>query len=251
MDQNVDTATTTTPEPGGPPHVSRSKVVQRLLGLFEDPAYLEIGVSEGVTFDQVKAARKVAVDPAFLFDHEAAQARSTNAEYHAVPSDEYFGEIVDPSELFDVILIDGLHTLEQTLRDLLNALEHLQPQGVIVIDDVRPPHYHASLPDHERAVQVRALVGGTGKAWMGDVYRLVWFMETFCQHLTFRTISNNHGQAVVWRRRRAEVPQRTVRDVATLSFEDYLLNDDVLELRTFFQIYKEVRSDLGLGDSAG
>ena len=141
--------------------------------------------------------------------------------YHQVTSDEYFGSVVEPDAQFDVIYLDGLHTVEQTLRDLLNALPHLQPQGVLVIDDVRPPTALAAIPDRQEFFEVRSAQGRDDeKAWMGDVFRLVYFIETFCQQLSFRVIANNHGQAVVWRHRRAEVPQRGLAEVGAMTFDD-------------------------------
>ncbi len=237
--------------PAGPPLIPRHKVIARLLSRFDQPRYLEIGVNRGQTFHRVRAAEMVAVDPDFLFDHEAAAAERPRATYHQVTSDEYFGSIIGDDELFDVIFVDGLHTFDQTLRDLLNALEHLAPRGVLVIDDVRPPFYDASLRDHDTAVRVRDLTGQDKPVWMGDVYRLIWFIDSFLQHLTYRTISNNHGQAVVWRQRREAVADRLVADVAGLSFEDFLLGDDVLRLRTFYQIFTEVKPLIGRGLVAG
>ena len=84
------------------------------------------------------------------------------------------------------------------------------------------------------------------KAWMGDVYRLVYFIETFCQQLSFRVIANNHGQAVVWRRRRAEVPQRGLADVGAMTFEQMMLDEAALRLAPFGEIVRELRADLGL-----
>jgi SAM-dependent methyltransferase len=235
------------PEASGPPEIPRWKVEHRLLSRFDDPRYLEVGVNRGQTFHRVRAAELVAVDPDFLFDHEAEAKQRPNATYHSMTSDEYFGSVIGADELFDVIFLDGLHTFEQTLRDLLNALDHLAPRGVIVIDDVRPPFYDASLPDHDTAVRVRDIVGQTKQVWMGDVYRLIWFIDTFLPNLSYRTTSNNHGQAVVWRQQRPSVTERTVRSIAELSFEDYLLTPDVLRLRTFYQIFKELKPVIGRG----
>ena len=55
---------------------------------------------------------------------------------------------------------------------------------------------------------------------MGDVFRLVYFIDTFCQQLSFRVIENNHGQAVVWRQRRPEVTDRGLADVGAMTFTD-------------------------------
>jgi len=225
------------------PHVvRRPAVVRRLLSLYEAPRYLEVGVCAGATFDRVEAPRKVAVDPEFRFDHEQAERDHPGTEYHQVTSDDYFGRVIAEDEAFDVIFLDGLHTFEQTLRDLNNALCHLQPRGVMLIDDVSPPTYLASLPDRETYFRVRDWLGVTHKAWMGDVFKLVYFIETFHQGLSFRTISNNHGQAVVWRERRPSVRERTVADIATLSFEHFVLQQDALRSARFGVIMRELRA---------
>lgn len=228
-----------------PGPIRRFQVVRRLLALYDNPRYLEIGVCEGYTFDRVQAPVKVAVDPEFRFDHRAAQQASPGTAYHEVTSDEYFGRIVGPDDRFEVIYLDGLHTFEQTLRDLINALDHLTPQGVILIDDVRPPTYLASLPDRDNFFQVRSWLRSTDQRWMGDVYKLVYFIDTFFPQLTVRTIANNHGQAVVWRQRRHPVRERTVREIGELTFEQFALSQDVLEVRRFRDIEAELREVLG------
>ena len=221
--------------------------MRRLLAHYDQPRYLEIGVCEGRTFDRVPAAVRVAVDPEFRFDHTDPERLLPGTEYHQVTSDEYFGSIVDPAARFDVIYLDGLHTVEQTLRDLLNALPYLQPQGVLVIDDVRPPTELAAIRDRQEFFEVRAAAGREDeKAWMGDVYRLVWFIDTFCQQLTHRVIANNHGQAVVWRHRRPEVPDRLLAEVGGLPFDALAAGEDVLRLAPFGEIVRELRTDLGL-----
>jgi hypothetical protein len=227
--------------------VGRAQVMRRLVAHYDQPRYLEIGVCEGRTFDRVPAAVKVAVDPEFRFDHTAAERRVPGTTYHQVTSDEYFGNIVDPDARFDVIYLDGLHTVEQTLRDLLNALPHLQPQGVLVIDDVRPPSALAAIRDRQEFFEVRHAAGRDDeKAWMGDVYRLVWFIDTFCQQLSHRVIDNNHGQAVVWRHRREQVTDRLLGEVGDLPFEALERDAGVLRAAPFGEIVRELRRDLGL-----
>lgn len=227
-------------------YVRRARVMQRFLSLYEDPRYLEVGVCKAKTFDQVTASVKVAVDPVFQFDHEDPQRDRAGVSYHQVPSDEYFGSIIGTDEMFDLIYLDGLHTVEQTLRDLLNALPHLQPKGVIVIDDTHPPTYPASLPDRKDYREAKTRLGVEERAWMGDVYRLVYFIDTFCQHLSYRTVSNNHGQTVVWRERRPEVTDRGLVAVGGLSFEALEESKEVLRLAPLGDIVREVRQALGL-----
>lgn len=232
--------------PDGERTIYRSGVMKRLVSLYEQPRYLEVGVSAGRTFFKVPAAHKVAVDPAFRFDVEQARAEHPEAEFHQVPSDEYFARIIDPDARFDVIYLDGLHVHEQTLRDLMNALHHLQPQGVIVVDDTRPPTHLASLPDREEFAAVRRYLHTADARWMGDIYKLVWFVETFMPHLSYRTIAENHGQTVIWRARRTDYPQRTLREVADLPFERMVVDEDALQVTPFPAIRRRLRADLGL-----
>ncbi len=226
----------------GPQRLPRHRAVNLLLSLYEEPRYLEIGIAKGETFHNVNAALKVAVDPTFGFDHVEAQRTKPGTTYHEVTSDVYFGKYIEATETFDVIYLDGLHTFEQTLRDLNNALEHLEPRGLILIDDVRPHTYVASLPDYQNYSEVKQRLGIDDERWMGDVYKLVWFIDSFYQGLRYRTISNNHGQAVVWRESRPSVTERTVTEVGSLTFEEFMLQRDTLRLAPFGEIMKEVRA---------
>ncbi|WP_134767360.1 class I SAM-dependent methyltransferase [Nocardioides sp. 1609] len=232
--------------PRSRPPVGRARVVNRLMAMYDEPRYLEIGVCSGRTFDRARAATKVAVDPAFEFDPSDPARVVAGTEYHQVTSDEYFGTVVAPDRQFDVIFLDGLHTVEQTLRDLTNALHHLQPRGVVVIDDVRPSSHLAAIPDRQLFFAVRNRLGTTAQDWMGDVFRLVLAIETFFQQLSYATVEDNHGQAIVWRKRRASVPDRALAAVGRWTFEELLLHEESLRLRPFAHILRELRSDLGL-----
>lgn len=227
--------------------MERFHVNQRLLDLYDQPSYLEIGVCEGYTFHAVTAARKVAVDPAFEFDVAAARAdpRNANCAYHGVPSDAYFAS-VDAGERFDVIFVDGLHTFDQTLRDLLNAIACLQPNGVIVIDDVTPSSYSASLPSLSQAIAVRQAIGDPSPFWMGDVYRLMFFIRDYLPEFSYATVAENHGQAVVWRARRPLATRPLdVAAIAALEYKEVLLQRDVFVVRPFAEIEAAVRTAHG------
>jgi methyltransferase family protein len=225
------------------PRMPRHEVVQGLLALFEAPRYLEIGVAKGVTFHAVRAAEKVAVDPRFGFDVGAAQAANREARYFEVTSDHYFGQIVAPDERFDLVYLDGLHTAEQTLRDLLNALSYLEPVGIVVIDDVKPVTALAAIPERATFARVRDYLGSRDRAWMGDVYKVVYFVDTFLQQLSYRTVAENHGQAVVWQQRRGQVRPRTIQEVGTQSFEQLVTDLDTLRITPYEEILATIRAE--------
>ncbi len=223
--------------------VMRSGVVQAFLDLYPDPHYLEIGVSRGATLHALTAARKVGVDPKFKFD--TAAEGQPGVEYRVETSDAYFGAL-GREETFDVIYLDGLHTFEQTLRDLLNALEHLRPKGVILIDDIYPVSYAASIPNLSASKRLRRELGVEKAAWMGDVYRLVFFIQSFCQSLSYAGVAQNPGQLVVWRGPRPEgsFPQRRVEEVARTPYEAAVLERSVFGFTALAGIVEAVRASI-------
>lgn len=225
--------------------MERFTVNQRLLDLYPSPAYLEIGVQEGLTFHRLDAARKVAVDPTFVFDVDAARRDNPAAAYHQMPSDDYFATRRAFDERFDVIFIDGLHTFDQTLRDLLNAVSCLKPGGVIIVDDVMPASYAASLPSFEESVHLRQLLGDAYPAWMGDVYRLVFFIRDYMTAFDYATIAENHGQTVLWPAiREHTVPPRSVEAIARLEYLQSVTEREAFNLRPFAAIEAAVRATI-------
>lgn len=225
--------------------VTRLEVIQSCLDLFSNPMYLEVGVWKGKTFGPAKAGTKVAVDPTFpdgVLDRLRAQ---NNTELHEVTSDQYFAA-ANPSQKFDVIYLDGLHTFEQTLRDLINAVSFIAPRGIIIIDDVYPDTYHASLADVSHSRIVKRATGSDNKNWMGDVYKMTLFIESFFQQYTYRVISNNHGQLVLWPKRRASVKERSVEAIARAPFETIFIEAESQRRAPLADILEEIKIDLGL-----
>jgi hypothetical protein len=223
--------------------LTRSEVLQPMIDLFASPSYLEVGVYEGTTFFQIIANRKVAVDPHFRFrceKHDPTQL------FYEVPSDDFFGNLISAEEEFDVIFLDGLHTFEQTLRDLLNSLHFLRPHGVIVIDDVLPNSYQSSLASHDAFRSVKAFLDSADESWMGDVFKLVFFIQTFLQQFSYATVRENRGQLVLWRQQRPsnKIVQREMRAVASLEFADIAVQIDQMNLLPYEDILASIKSTL-------
>ena len=209
--------------------MTRAEISNRLCGLFPTPSYLEIGVYRGETFMAVQAARKIGVDPNFAFDVTAAMSAQPHATLLRMTSDAFFAAPPANPAIYDVIFLDGLHTAEQTLRDLLNAIAMLKPEGVIVIDDILPPSYHASLPGASRSIRLRWALRDSYTSWMGDVYRLAFFIDTFLQAFTTATVG---GQMLVWRGRRPPeaLAQRTLEEVGRMPFEETVFQREVFNI---------------------
>lgn len=216
--------------------MERPAVLQPMIDLFESPRYLEIGVSQGATFHALNARTKVAVDPRFQFAFQDASDAQSTVLHHECPSDEFFERFAGQQQ-FDVIYIDGLHTYEQTLRDLLNCVAHLSQGGIIVIDDVRPDNYAASLNEVDCSA-LRHITGEAGGSWMGDVFKLVFFVQSFMQQFEYRCISDNHGQLVMWQqtRRRDDVPDRLLSEISSYSYAETVLKREAFRMETLANI---------------
>jgi hypothetical protein len=160
-----------------------------------------------------------------------------------MPSDKYFSDFVNKETKFDVAFIDGLHTFEQTLRDLLNIIPHLKEGGVIIIDDVKPFSYAASLPNMNLTVAVNQLTGTPDAGWMGDVYKLVYFINTFLQSFTYYTVQENHGQTILWldQRKDSDIVHRRVEDIGRLPFETIAVDSDPYKFLPFNEIVERFK----------
>ena len=107
-------------------------------------SYLEVGVNRGKTFNRLNFDHKVAVDPRFRF--ETSEFAKEGVAFYEGTSDEFFsGKLT--SELFDIVFLDGMHTFQQTFKDLVNSMACSRERTVWLIDDVVPLDYYGSLPD--------------------------------------------------------------------------------------------------------
>lgn len=223
--------------------MGRDGVLQNLLKLFEKPNYLEIGVDKGHTFHKLVATKKTAVDPLFSFDIESAKINpeNNNCSYYQLTSDSYFF-CKNPLEKFDVIFIDGLHTFEQTLRDLLNSINSLSDGGIIVIDDVIPASYAASLPSLNQSRAFWEATANPDGSWMGDVYKVIMFLEQFITTYSYGTISENHGQTVIWKQQRelSNQSSKSIEVISRASYADLMLDLSVMRILPFDEIFSEI-----------
>lgn len=182
-------------------------------------SYLEIGLGNGGTFDAVKAPLKIGVDP-HPWNRELHELEGV----HLLTSDEYFARHWDDGLKFDLILLDGLHTAEQTYRDFVSSLHFAHANTVWLIDDVMPNDAYSAIPDQNEAIRRRkATTGSDDTAWHGDVYKVVWMIKTFHRGMRLRTFWKQQPQSLVYYSSAAGVDPRsemTFAEIAQLTFED-------------------------------
>jgi SAM-dependent methyltransferase len=123
----------------------RTDLINRIIKARGYTRYLEIGTQKGVNLVGVQCAYKLGVD----IDPRAV------ADIH-MGSDEYFAT---HPEKFDIVFIDGLHHADQVQRDICNALNILNPGGIILCHDMLPKN------------EAGQLVPRQSKTWYGDCWK--------------------------------------------------------------------------------
>ena len=175
------------------PGTHSSRKLNVMASMFASPHYLEIGLQYGFTFEQVRATRRIGVDPEPRF---AINSLPKGTEVFVGTSDEFFDS---SQQRFDLVFIDGLHTAEQTYSDLIQAVSRLKPGGMILVDDVRPIDEPSSLPSLAACTEEKARLGIAHHFWYGDVYKVLGAVEMFHPELDFFLVGDdpNHVQAIV------------------------------------------------------
>lgn len=186
--------------------------------------YLEIGIQFGYTVENVHVRERVGVDPEPRFD---VARLPRGLSFFTGGSDAYFASLAG-EVTFDLAFLDGLHTFGQTKTDLFNSLSHV-PNGVILIDDTVPSDAIAALPSLEESLDCRRSVGSDALVWMGDVWKLVAYIDRCLPQLDFRTIvGSGNPQTLVWHLRPGDVISEPEGDdqvaIASLSYEEFFRN---------------------------
>jgi glycosyltransferase involved in cell wall biosynthesis len=125
--------------------------------------YLEIGVENGYTFNNVHFLKKTGVDPdPKFFDKNICK----------LTSDEFFAQNTQSS---DIIFIDGMHHSEYVLRDVNNSIKILNDNGYIFIDDVIPLNYNEQLRIPIKHYYENGILK-YGEEWTGDVWKTIYYL---------------------------------------------------------------------------
>lgn len=165
--------------------------------------YLEVGVSKGHTFNQLRFPLKHAVDPFFRFD--IGDYQQEGVTFFQQTSDSYF-TAKDQAIKFDIIFLDGLHTYDQTYRDFTHAIAHASESTIFIVDDTFPSDSYSAMRNQQFAVKTRGqeapLSGVKGKdaAWHGDVFKMLYLLKLFHPKYEYATICEDNPQTIIWNR---------------------------------------------------
>ena len=171
---------------------SRIEIIQSIINKNEYQNYLEIGCDKNENFSKIKIKNKVGVDPL-----QGGTLRMT--------SDEYFKKSKDK---FDLIFLDGLHTYEQTIKDINNAVNFINDNGLIIIHDCLPRKIWNQI--------VPRMYGH----WNGDVWKAIVETRTLKNIDTYTCVAD-HGLGIIINRPNKNILSLEVKDFKKMKFSDY------------------------------
>ncbi len=221
--------------------MDRIEIIQRCLDPARGKTYLEIGVSEGQSFFPIRASHKIAIDPffnLFLWGHSLGArlkrlltlglSKVTGARYFKVTSDDYFKRDPVGKTRIDTAFVDGSHTYDQTLRDVLNCLERLAPNGVIVVHDCNPQSATTAMPAASYNEVKRNAAPDWDGNWCGDVWKSVVYLRSTRPDLDIFVLDCDFGVGIITRGNSAGALSFTRAEVDQLSYADLEAQRQVL-----------------------
>ena len=120
---------------------------------------------------------------------------------------------------FSVVFVDGLHTAEQSHRDVLNALSVLEDGGLVIVHDCNPESVAAAAPT---LAEARSLPGHLHH-WNGDVFRTIVRLRTR-RDLRVVVVDVDQGVGIVARRANDAPLDLTEDEIDALTYADLAAN---------------------------
>lgn len=140
-------------------------LLRQLHASVQPRAYLEIGTSQGASL-ALAACPSVAIDPRpDLSPKVDVLGNKPWLKVYRSTSDDFFASHEPASTLdglpLDLAFIDGMHRIENVIRDVVNCERWSHPGGILAIHDVLPqaPDWASREP--------------RPRNWTGDVWRVV------------------------------------------------------------------------------
>lgn len=211
-------------------------ILQQIITQKKAKTYLEIGVDDGSTFLQIKAPQKIAVDPTFKittkrkFFFHLKNPKNLLNKYFEMTSDEFFTNL--PRTLLnyglDVVFIDGLHTYEQSLKDVLNSLKFLREDGIILMHDCNPLTETNGYPASSMKEAKRLNLLGWDGIWSGNVWKTIAFLRSTRKDLNLFVLNCDYGLGFISKGQQENPLNFTPEDIRKLTYKDLAENRELL-----------------------
>jgi hypothetical protein len=189
--------------------MNRTEIINSLISKYNYKTYLEIGIGNGRNFSAILAEKKIGVDPNLATDAT-----------HIMTSDEYFKKFTDK---FDLIFIDGLHHSDQVYKDIINAINHINQNGIVVCHDIIPPN------------EISQKVPRESKIWTGDCWKAFLKLRSEEKNLTMRVIDTDFGIGLIQRGNQDLIVSLADNYADFEKNKEYLLN--IISVEEFKKLY--------------
>ncbi len=205
----------------------RKKLILALLKNRAEKIYLEIGVSTGRVFFDIKSKTKFAVDPLFKisafkrFRRTVKNPLNIFADFYPMTSDAFFAS--EAAELFknkkiDVCLVDGMHEYEYALRDMENAVKYLKDDGVIIVHDCNPITREKAGTFKEW--ESRNFAG----EWNGDVWKAIVYLRSQRKDINVFVLDCDYGLGIITKGHPESMLNIRPEQVSSLTYEEFNTN---------------------------
>ena len=208
--------------------IDRMYVIQEIIKKNRAKVYLEIGVREGECFLRIRAPKKIAVDPQMLISPKKKRKyyfknlSNIFNQYFETTSDDFFKD--NHKSLkghgLDVVFIDGLHTYEQSLRDVQNALNYLKDDGVIIMHDCNPLSEAAAYPAQSYQYAESLNIPGFTGEWNGDTWKTIVYLRSSRKDLDVFVLDCDQGLGIIMKRKPESMLAYSPEAVSHLSYKD-------------------------------
>jgi hypothetical protein len=249
------------PRKGEERPMDRIAMAQTILNALGRQTYLEIGVDHGTSFIPIKAKRKWGIDPCYtlsrlrLMKFRAFSLLGTRSErLFRMTSDDFFTKQKQmlASHGVDVCLVDGLHTYDQALKDVLNVLKYLKPRGVILVHDCNPSTELMARPARDIEDLISQKIPGWDGAWSGDVWKAIVHLRALRNEVNAFVLDCDTGVGVVTKGRPKNSLSCTEADIRTMDYNLLCQDRTVLlglQPGEYFEDF--LHSHLRIADAAG
>jgi hypothetical protein len=203
--------------------MNRLTVIQTIIDRGSAQTYLEIGVRHGGILTRLRCKTKIGIDP-YLKLSGGKRFKNfvgiMNFKTYRMTSDEFF--LKKAREVFgkgiDVAFVDGLHTYDQSLKDVENCLKYLNEDGVIVMHDCSPLNHASAYTVKESVKEVLELAGkgelpGWNDTWNGDVWKALVHTRIAHDDLEVFTLDLDFGLGIISRGKGNGLKKFTVHDI--------------------------------------
>ena len=199
---------------------TRIQLIQRFIDKLKAERYLEIGVHKGAVLFRINCKFKTGIDPKFDISpikkiwHDLGHKLFKGILLAEITSDDFFkcSSAYLTEKPPQVVFIDGLHTFEQTLKDVYNTLNWLNKGGVIILHDCNPPHKASatpalSIPEAKQKYKSENNDGGWTGEWCGDTWKVIPYLLKLCKELDVCVLDADYGLGIVSRKVPCDPPR--------------------------------------------